>query len=155
MFIFFHIFYICCNEHCSEKDILCKLSRTSISSPVVWNSPASLIHLNFISILKRALIFKTIMNQFYISLRQEETCFTNNKTKITWELVVVSLRQIPVVQFHNLMVRSAVPPPVARRLFCHGHQATAWNIKLSVIMRHRKDAILHHNTYITIHRKST
>ena len=41
------------------------------------------------------------------------------------ERVSTALRQTPEFEFQKRMVRSAVPPPEARRLRCHGHQAIA------------------------------
>lgn len=43
----------------------------------------------------------------------------------TCEPVSMELRHAPVVEFQNLIVRSAEPPPVAKRSRCHGHQARA------------------------------
>lgn len=43
----------------------------------------------------------------------------------TCDLVSMVLRHVPVWVFQKRMVRSAVPPPLASRLSCHGHQARA------------------------------
>mmetsp|Transcript_9753 Transcript_9753/g.31271 ORF Transcript_9753/g.31271 Transcript_9753/m.31271 type:complete len:319 (-) Transcript_9753:869-1825(-) len=43
----------------------------------------------------------------------------------TWEPVSTEWSMAPVWAFQNLMVRSAVPPPEARRLRCMGHQERA------------------------------
>lgn len=67
---------------------------------------------------------------------------TTLKWNLTWELVLTSFMQVPVVQFQSRMVRSAVPPPVASRLFCQGHQATAWMKELGL---HWRDCFLNYD----------
>lgn len=42
-----------------------------------------------------------------------------------WEPVAIEFKHTPEVVFQNLIVLSWVPPPVARRFGCHGHQARA------------------------------
>ena len=43
----------------------------------------------------------------------------------TWDLVSIEFNKAPLLQFQILIMRSAVPPPLARTLGCHGHQAKA------------------------------
>ena len=45
----------------------------------------------------------------------------------TWFSVSNSSNFWPLEQFQSFTLLSAVPPPEARRLFFHGHQASAWN----------------------------
>jgi len=44
----------------------------------------------------------------------------------TWEFVSILFNNVPLLQFHSFIVRSAVPPPLARILACHGHHANAF-----------------------------
>jgi len=49
----------------------------------------------------------------------------NNNNIVTCEFVSVLCRQAPLETFHSRMCLSAVPPPLASRFGCHGHQAIA------------------------------
>ncbi len=43
----------------------------------------------------------------------------------TWDCVSIFCKMLPLYMFQILMCLSAVPPPVASKFDCHGHQATA------------------------------
>jgi hypothetical protein len=47
-------------------------------------------------------------------------------TRLTWDLVSMALKQEPVLQFQKRICLSAVPPPLANMLDCHGHHANAF-----------------------------
>jgi len=49
----------------------------------------------------------------------------DHKIAHTCELALTELIHWPLLQFQNRMVRSAVPPPLASTLVCHGHQSNA------------------------------
>ena len=46
--------------------------------------------------------------------------------EVTWDVVQRVLVRAPVVDDQKWILRSAVPPPVASRDDCHGHQARAY-----------------------------
>ena len=48
-----------------------------------------------------------------------------NRIEVTCAGVVSELSRAPVFEFQKCTVASPVPPPVARREVCHGHQARA------------------------------
>ena len=48
----------------------------------------------------------------------------------TCDLVSTLLRQAPVFEFQNRIVRSAVPPPDANKFCCQGHHAKAFTAAL-------------------------
>ena len=65
------------------------------------------------------------------SLLAEQEMLYGNQRKTrqkqpTWDFVSTELTKVPLLQFQILMQRSAVPPPLAKRLACQGHQATAF-----------------------------
>jgi hypothetical protein len=47
---------------------------------------------------------------------------------LTCDFVSTLWTHVPVLQFQKRIWRSAVPPPLANKLGCHGHHATAYNI---------------------------
>ena len=59
---------------------------------------------------------------------------------LTWDLASTEFKHWPVEVFQNLIVLSFVPPPVARRFDCHGHQAKAFCTKKKEAKRKRKSS---------------
>ncbi len=48
---------------------------------------------------------------------------------LTCDLVSTELTKLPVAVFQKQICRSAVPPPVANNVGCHGHHDIAWQTK--------------------------
>ena len=74
---------------------------------------------------------------------------------LTWEAVFLSHFSSPLQAFQIQMDLSADPPPVARRLGCHGHQASAYRRKgkSSVLRPENTKSIMQimQNSMYTIH----
>lgn len=74
----------------------------------------------------------------------------------TCELALTELIHWPLLQFQNLMVRSAVPPPLARILGCHGHQSNAltaawcWLNRKAIIFFNHIFYFLNNLTYLKL-----
>jgi hypothetical protein len=67
-----------------------------------------------------------IYTMFYQCTNHGSQRVKMHETGLTWDLVSMTLKHEPVLQFQKRIHRSAVPPPLANVLGCHGHHANAF-----------------------------